>query len=62
MELAPYLYKEYGYSVNDILELVYSLNYSFYDIHKIKKIDEINKVLNYARWFEQKYYSNVSNL
>ena len=45
MELAPYLYKEYGYSVNDILELVYSLNYSFYDIHKIKKIDEINKVI-----------------
>ncbi len=46
MELAPYLYKEYGYSKEKILELIRSLNYNFYDLEKLNKILDIDKKLS----------------
>ena len=32
MELAPYLYEEYGYSKELFLNLIKSLDYEFYDL------------------------------
>ena len=37
MELAPYLYKEYGYNKEKILKLIISLNYNLYDLKNLKK-------------------------
>ena len=42
MELAPYLYEEYGYSKEMILDLIKSLNYEFYDLKNLKKILNID--------------------
>ncbi len=41
MELAPYLYKERGYSKNEIFTFFQSLNYNFYDGLKFNKIDDL---------------------
>ena len=41
MELAPYLYKERGYSKNEIFTFFQSLNYTFYDGLKFNKIDDL---------------------
>lgn len=47
MELAPYLYEEHGYTKEILLELIYSLNYKFYDLRSLKKIININnKILD----------------
>ena len=46
MELAPYLYKEYGYSQEKILKLIISLNYNFYDLKKLKKIFDIEQKIS----------------
>ena len=46
MELAPYLYKEYGYNKEKILKLITSLNYSFYDLKKLKKIFDIDQKIS----------------
>jgi FkbM family methyltransferase len=43
MELAPYLYKEYGYECKDLLEFILSFNYKFYDPETFDKIDNIFK-------------------
>ena len=46
MELAPYLYKEYGYNQEKILKLIISLNYNFYDLKKLKKIFDIEQKIS----------------
>ena len=43
MELAPYLYEEYGYRV--IFNSLKSLNYEFYDLKDLNKITNINHVI-----------------
>ena len=42
MELAPYLYNEYGYSIDELINNLRSLNYEFYDIKKLTKIKDIH--------------------
>jgi len=46
MELAPYLYKEYGYNKEKILKLITSLDYNFYDLKKLKKIFDIDRKIS----------------
>ena len=46
MELAPYLYKEYGYNKDMIINLIESLNYEFYDLKSLKKISNIKKKID----------------
>ena len=46
MELAPYLYNEYGYNTEKILKLINSLNYNFYDLKKLKKIFDIGQKIS----------------
>ena len=46
MELAPYLYDENGYSLNDLLEYIKKFDYKFYEFNNIKEIPNIFK---YAR-------------
>ena len=46
MELAPYLYKEHGYSKEKILKLIKSFDYEFYDLKKFKKIIDIEKKIS----------------
>ena len=46
MELAPYLYKEYGYNQEKILKLIISLNYNFYDLKKLKKVSDIEQKIS----------------
>lgn len=42
MELAPYLYEEYGYSKELFLKLIKSLDYEFYDLKNLNKIIDID--------------------
>ena len=42
MELASYLYPEFGYSVQDLIFFLEKLNYNFYEINPLKKITKIN--------------------
>lgn len=46
MELAPYLYEEYGYTKEMILDLIKSLNYEFYDLKNLKKIFNIDSEID----------------
>lgn len=46
MELAPYLYKEHGYSPDDLINLVISLEYEFYNLKTLRKIKNIYKKIN----------------
>ena len=41
MELAPYLYKENGYNENDIMDLILSFGYKFFNLRNNSKIDNI---------------------
>ncbi len=41
MELAPYLYKENNYSLEDLVNLLKSFNYSFFEMTSLVKIDNI---------------------
>ena len=43
MELAPYLYKEYGYSSDEFLELISSLKYKFYELKNFTEIKDIKR-------------------
>ena len=45
MELAPYLYEEYGYSLESFLTIIKSLNYEFYDLKDLNKITNINHAI-----------------
>ena len=46
MELAPYLYEEYGYNNEMMINLIKSLNYEFYDLKNLKKILNIKKKID----------------
>ena len=46
MELAPYLYREFGYSTLDLINFLKKMNYNFYEMHSIKKINEVNSYFN----------------
>ena len=41
MELAPYLYNENGYNLDDLIKYICDLSYKFYSIDPLKKIDDI---------------------
>ena len=41
MELAPYLYKENNYSLEDLVNLLKSFNYSFFEMTSLVKIGNI---------------------
>ena len=41
MEFAPYLYKENNYSLDDMIKLIKSFNYSFFELISLKKINDI---------------------
>jgi len=43
MELAPYLYREHGYELNDLLEFISEIGYQFYKIDPLQKIFNIKK-------------------
>ena len=44
MEIAPYLYQEFGYSYNDLLNFMNELNYKFYD----ENVKEISNIIDYV--------------
>ena len=46
MELAPYLYPEFGYNVNKLLNLLEEYNYRFYDAKNYSEIKNIYKYAN----------------
>ena len=46
MELAPYLYSEYGYNVNKLLNFLKEYNYRFYDAKNFSEIKNIYKYAN----------------
>ena len=46
MELAPYLYREFGYSATDLINFLKKMNYNFYEMRSIKKINEVNSYVN----------------
>ena len=45
MELAPYLYKEYGYSSADLLNFILSYNYKFYHAETFEEINDIYNIV-----------------
>ena len=42
MELAPYLYPQFGYNYKDLVRLISSYGYSFFSINPIKKILDLD--------------------
>ena len=46
MELAPYLYPEYGYNSEHLLNFIINLGYEFYNEEDIKKIEDIKKYIS----------------
>ena len=46
MELAPYLYPEYGYNSEHLLNFIVNLGYDFYNEEDIKKIEDIKKYIS----------------
>ena len=45
MELAPYLYPEFGYTYIDLVNFINSLGYRYYTINPVRKIDSIEKFI-----------------
>jgi FkbM family methyltransferase len=45
MELAPYLYTEFGYTYVDLINFINSLGYDYYTINPMKKIDNIEEFI-----------------
>ena len=45
-EVAPYLYKEHNYLQSDLVNLFKKLGYSFYNIHNLKKLKNVNKYIS----------------
>ena len=45
-EVAPYLYKEHNYLQGDLVNLFKKLGYSFYSIHNLKKLKNVNKFIS----------------
>jgi FkbM family methyltransferase len=50
IEIAPYLYKEFGYSYIDLIDYIHDLGYNFYneDLKKIYDIKNITKKINHG--------------
>ena len=50
IEIAPYLYKEFGYSYIDLIDYIHGLGYHFYneDLKKINDIKNITKKINHG--------------
>ena len=46
MELAPYLYNEHGYSKDELIKLILSFGYKFYELKKVNEIKDIFKFIN----------------
>jgi hypothetical protein len=46
VELAPYLYPEFGYNVEKLLKLLKQYNYRFYDAKDFNEIFNINEYAN----------------
>ena len=46
MELAPYLYKEYGYSKEELINYIFSLDYKFYDLSNLREIKDILRLIH----------------
>ena len=46
MELAPYLYRENGYTAKNLVELIINYNFSFFYEKTLKKIDDINDFIS----------------
>jgi FkbM family methyltransferase len=44
-EVAPYLYKEYGYTHHDLINLLKKLDYKFHNVHNLKEIKNINEFI-----------------
>ena len=45
IEIAPYLYPEFGYSCEELIEYIEKLNYNFYD-ENINKVNDILSLVN----------------
>ena len=54
MELAPYLYPEFGYSILDLINFLKKMDYNFYEMSPIKKIDRINNYINSIKYGSSK--------
>ena len=47
IEIAPYLYPEFGYNCKELISFFYKFNYDFYDENLVKipnMFDKINKI------------------
>lgn len=44
IEIAPYLYKEFGYNSSDLIKYIKKYNYNFYD-ENLNHVDDINNLL-----------------
>lgn len=56
MELAPYLYPEFGYNAEKLLNLLKRYNYRFYDV---KNYCEIKNIHNYAKHIKDGSSENI---
>jgi len=56
MELAPYLYPEFGYNQIDLIKLIKSFGYTFYSINPIRQITDIE---GFARNINQGSSKNI---
>lgn len=45
IEIAPYLYPEFGYSCEELIRFIKTLNYNFYD-ENLRKVSDIFNVIN----------------
>ena len=45
IELAPYLYPEFGYSCFDLIKFIKKIGYNFFD-ENLKKVTDIEKTIN----------------
>ena len=46
MELAPYLYRENGYTEKNLVELIINYNFSFFYEKTLNKINDINDFMS----------------
>ena len=56
MELAPYLYPEFGYSSLDLINFLKEINYNFYEKLSVRKI---NDIFDYINSIEQGSSKNI---
>ena len=44
IEIAPYLYPEFGYSCEELIKFIKNLNYNFYD-ENLNKVEDILSII-----------------